>query len=47
MLASILVGGVLAVLPFVGLQLFDRWHPDRYDETYEQALRQRRSPHTW
>ncbi len=48
MLAPIVVGGILAALSFVGLQLVDRWHLDRrYDETYERALRERRSPHTW
>ncbi len=48
MLASILVGGVLAVLTFVGLTLADRRNPARwYDKAYERALRERRSPHTW
>jgi len=47
MLAPILVGGVLAILTFAGLQLFDRLHSDQYDETYEQALRERCSRHTW
>ena len=47
MLAPILVGGVLAILTFVGLTLYDRFSTDRYDETYERALRERRSPHTW
>jgi hypothetical protein len=47
MLTPIIIGGILAVLTFVGLTLHDRLQPDRYDETYEQALRKRRSPNTW
>lgn len=47
MVAPIIIGDVLAVLTFVGLTLYDRWRLDRYDESYMQALRKRRSPHTW
>ncbi len=48
MLASILEGGILAALIFVGLTLADRRNPNRwYDKMYEEALRKRRSPHTW
>ena len=46
MLTTIIVGGILAVLTFVGLTLADR-RADKYDETYQEALRKRRSPHTW
>ncbi len=48
MLAPIIVGGILAVLTFVGLTIADRRDPSRwYDDAYENALRKRRSPHTW
>jgi len=48
MLAPIIIGGVLAVLTFIGLTIADRRDPSRwYDDAYENALRKRRSPHTW
>jgi len=48
MLASIIVGGVLAVITFIGLTIADRRNPERwYDKAYEEVLRKRRSPHTW
>jgi len=48
MLASILVGGILAALTFVGLTLADRRNPTRWCyQMYAEALRKRRSPHIW
>jgi hypothetical protein len=48
MFAPIVIGGVLAVLTFIGLTIADRRNPSRwYDPAHENALRKRRSPHTW
>jgi hypothetical protein len=45
MLAPIIIGGILAVLTFIGLTIADRRDPSRwYDDAYRNTLRTRRSP---